>query len=93
MRQMSWETLEMKTKPNFSAERTAALRSKHAELARATDADRPAIEQEWRDFVQELKDFAARHSAEIDDYRTRHNLGSTAEVLEIAIQRLFAYEA
>ena len=83
----------MKTKPNFSAERMAALRTKHAELAQATDADRPAIEQEWHDIVQGLKDIAARHSAEIDDYRTRHNLGSTADVLELAIQRLFASEA
>ena len=83
----------MKTKPNFSAERMAALRTKHAELAQATDADRPAIEQEWRDFVQELKAIAARHSAELDGYRARHNLESTAEVLELAIQRLFASEA
>ena len=83
----------MKTKPNVSADRMAVLRTKHAELAQATDAVRLAIEQEWRDFVQGLKDVAARHSAEIDDYRTRHNLGSTADVLELAIQRLFASDA
>lgn len=83
----------MKTKPNFSTERMAALRAKHAELAEAADADRPAVEQEWRDFMTELKGVAARHSAEIDDYKIKHNLSSTAEVLELAIQRLLAAEA
>ena len=83
----------MKTEPNFSTERRAALRAKHAKLAQESDADRPAVEQEWRDFVQELQDVAARHSVEIDDYKTKHNLRSTGEVLEIAIQRLLASEA
>ena len=82
--------VDAKTKPKFSPERMAALRAKHTELAKAADADRPAVEQEWRDFVHELQDVAARHSAELDDYRAKHNLESTAQVLELAIQRLLA---
>ena len=82
--------MNQKIKPNFSLGRLAQLRTKHAEVAKDVDAERPLVEQEWREFVHELTHAVAKHTAAIDDYATKHNLTSRADVIEIALSKLFA---
>lgn len=81
----------MKTKPNVSAERLAQLRGDNARIAAMVDADRPQVQDEFRQFVKLSTLVPAAQIAQIDEYAKQHQLASRNEVLERALSELLCH--
>ena len=80
----------MKTKPNVSPEQLARLQAEDAQLRSQLESERPAVREEWRQYVSSLTGVVSRHSKEIDEYIQNHGPMTRPEVIERALTKLLA---
>ena len=80
----------MKAKPNVSPEQVARLRREDEQLRPQLESEKPAVREEWRQYVRSLTSVVSRHSKKIDEYIQNHGPMTRPEVIEHALVKLLS---